>query len=105
MELNDYQLQALKSVAIKQKNVAALAHRSLGIAGEAGELASIVKKIIRDKNGVATEEDIRKITEKLGDTLYYVAVLAEYFDIQLEDVSSKNLTKAENFRKSRNTNQ
>ncbi len=101
MELNTYQLEALKSIAIKQKNISALAHRSLGIAGEAGELANVIKKIIRDKNGVADNDDVCKITEKLGDSLYYIAVLAEYFDIKLEEVGSKNLTKAESFRKSR----
>ncbi len=75
MELNYYQLEALKSVAIKQKNVAALAHRSLGTAGEAGELANVIKKIIRDKNGKANEVDIEKITEKLGDTHHYIEYL------------------------------
>lgn len=101
MKLNEYQAQALLSVAITEKNVAALAHRTLGLAGEAGEVASIVKKIIRDKNGKATAADKRKIAEKLGDTLYYVTVLAEYYDINLEDIANKNLEKSEAFRKSR----
>jgi NTP pyrophosphatase (non-canonical NTP hydrolase) len=101
MELSEYQKRALLSVAITEKNVTALAHRTLGLAGEAGEVASIVKKIIRDKNGKATATDKRKIAEKLGDTLYYVAVLAEYYGIELEDIANKNLDKSETFRKSR----
>jgi NTP pyrophosphatase (non-canonical NTP hydrolase) len=101
MELRDYQLQALDSVAITEKNLAALAHRSLGLVGEAGELANVIKKIIRDKDGKATEEDIRKAAEKLGDTLYYVAVLAEYFDLDLEEVARTNLKKSQAFKRSR----
>ncbi len=89
------------SVALKQKDVVTLAHRSLGLAGEAGELANIVKKIIRDKNGQATNEDIQKISEKLGDTLYYVAVLAAYYDLPLDDIAAKVLSKSEAFRRSR----
>ena len=101
MEMNDFQREALESVAFKHKDITALAHRSLGVAGEAGELANVVKKIIRDKNGQASPEDISKIIEKLGDTLYYIAVLADYYDISLEEVASKILLKSEIFKKSR----
>lgn len=102
MDMNDYQKQALKSVAIKQRDLAALAHRTLGVAGEAGELANIVKKIIRYKDGEATAEDIQKITEKLGDVLYYTATLAKYYDIPLEEIAAKNLIKSQAFKKSHN---
>lgn len=102
MDLNEFQRKALLSVAFDKKDDKALAHRTLGIAGEAGELANIVKKIIRDKNGQATDEDVRAIAEKLGDVLYYAAVLAEYFDLSIEEVATKILQKSEVFRKSRN---
>ncbi len=101
MELNEYQLEALKSVAIKNKDLAALTHRTLGVTGEAGELANVIKKIVRDKSGQPTDDDIQMITEKLGDTLYYLAVLAEYFALDLEEVADKNLRKSEAFRKAR----
>ncbi len=101
MDLSEYQKRAVLSVAIKEKNVAALAHRSLGLTGEAGEVASIVKKIIRDKDGKASAQDLEKITEKLGDTLYYIAVLAEYFDIPMNQAAAKSLEKSETFKASR----
>ena len=96
--MDEYQLKALESVAITEKDLAALAHRSLGLTGEAGELANILKKIVRDKNGQADEVDLAKIKEKLGDTLYYVAVLAEYFDLKLSDVVEGNLEKSRKVR-------
>lgn len=99
--MNDYQQKALASVAIKEKTIAALAHRSLGLTGEAGELANIIKKVVRDKNGVADAADLAKIKEKLGDTLYYVAVLSEYFDIKLSDVAEENIEKSRKFKERR----
>ncbi len=102
MQLNDFQLQALRSVAITDKTVAALAHRSLGLSGEAGVVANNVKKVIRDKQGKLSADDIAQLKEKLGDVLYYVAVLAEYADLNLEDIAQQNITKSTEFRNSRN---
>lgn len=97
MRLDDYQQQAMKSIAISERGVAALAHRSLGLAGEAGEVANIVKKIIRDHGGALTAKDIIKLKEKLGDTLYYLAVFSEYLDLKLSDIANDNLKKSAAF--------
>lgn len=102
MNLDDFQQHALKSIAITQKDVAALAHRSLGLTGEAGILANQLKKVIRDKNGVASDEDLEVIKKRLGDVLYYTAALAEYFDISLSEVASANMQRSSDFAKSRN---
>lgn len=99
--MDAYQLKALESVAIKEKDLAALAHRSLGLSGEAGEVASIVKKLIRDKEGVPHDSDLLKLKEKLGDALYYVAVLSEYFGFSLSDVAEMNIEKSKKFKESR----
>ncbi len=68
MNLQDYQQISLQGLAIKDTSVAALAHRSLGLSGEAGEIANRVKKIIRDNNGQLSDDDREIIREKLGDT-------------------------------------
>lgn len=101
MDLNNYQLQALKSVAITDKSAVALAHRSLGLTGEAGIVANAMKKVIRDKTGKLDDSDITLLKEKLGDVLYYVAVLAEFADLRLEDIAKQNLDKSTAFRNSR----
>lgn len=101
MNLDDYQKDALKSVAITEKNLAALAHRTLGLTGESGQVANMVKKIIRDKDGAASPEDVEAITEKLGDALYYVAVLSEYFGKDLSEVAAANLEKSRLFSQKR----
>lgn len=102
MNLNDYQSQALKSVAITDKTVSALAHRTLGLSGEAGIVANNVKKVIRDKQGKLSDEDIAQLKEKLGDVLYYVAVLADYADLSLESVAEHNISKSQAFLEKRN---
>lgn len=101
MNIDDFQTHALKSVAITDKNVAALAHRTLGLNGEAGILSNQIKKIIRDKNGNASDEDLEVIKKRLGDVLYYTAVLAEYFNLTLSEVAEQNVAQSTKFRKDR----
>ena len=101
MDLNDFQKQALKSVAITQKGVPALAHRMLGLSGEAGILANQIKKMIRDKNGQPDASDLEVAKKRLGDALYYIAVLAEYFDLTLLEVATQNLEQSAEFAKNR----
>ena len=70
----------------------------LGLAGESGETADKVKKIIRDKNGAISEEDKGEIVKELGDVLWYVATIARYLDVPFSEVAEKNLQKAESRR-------
>lgn len=104
MQLNDYQKEALKTVAITEHSVAALAHRSLGLAGEAGTLANAVKKVIRDRDGQTNEADTNLAREKLGDVLYYTAVLAEYYGLSLEEIAQANMEKSAEFLRTRDKN-
>ncbi len=101
MDIDDFQKHALKSVAITDKNIAALAHRTLGLNGEAGILSNQIKKIIRDKDGKADEQDLEVVRKRLGDVLYYTAVLAEYFDISLSDIAKSNMNQSTQFKEDR----
>jgi NTP pyrophosphatase (non-canonical NTP hydrolase) len=101
MNLDEYQQISLKGLAIKDKSVAALAHRSLGLSGEAGTLANHIKKTIRDNNGVLSEADRRVVKEKLGDSLYYLVALADFADISLEEIMQANADKTQKFIKSK----
>ena len=66
---------------------------TLGLAGEAGEVAEKVKKIIRDnKNIVDEREDIAK---ELGDVLWYVAAVARDIGFKLEAIAEMNIEKLE----------
>lgn len=65
----------------------------LGLVGEAGEVAEKIKKIIRDDEGVVSEEKKEEIKKELGDVLWYLSQLSSEFGLKLEDVASGNLKK------------
>ena len=66
---------------------------TLGLVGEAGEVAEKVKKVIRDKNGIFDDESSKAIKKELGDVLWYLSNLCIEFNFCLEDVALQNLEK------------
>ncbi len=101
MNIDDFQQHALKSIAITQKGPVALAHRTLGLTGEAGIVANQLKKVIRDKGGVPDEADTEAVKKRLGDVLYYTAALADYFGLSLSEVARQNMEQSTTFGQSR----
>lgn len=92
MNLNDYQQAALRTAAPKDKKDE-IFHLVLGLVGEAGEIAEKAKKIVRDNNSDFSALDTEDLIKELGDVLWYVTVLADHFDITLEEVAEKNIAK------------
>ena len=93
MNLNDYQAQALTTAASTGDEFKDLLHWVLGINGEAGEVAEKLKKIIRDKDSVISEEDRQELSKEVGDVLWYLAVFANQLGVPLEDIAQANLEK------------
>lgn len=92
MNLNEYQALALRTARSKDKKDE-LFHLLLGLCGEAGEIAEKSKKIIRDHDSDFSKFDTDDLTKELGDVLWHVAVLADYFDIKLDTVGAVNIEK------------
>jgi NTP pyrophosphatase (non-canonical NTP hydrolase) len=63
-----------------------LLNAALGVAGEAGELADLVKKDVF--HGVPADPD--KVLKELGDVLYYITRVADAFGFTLEQVAQTN---------------
>jgi NTP pyrophosphatase (non-canonical NTP hydrolase) len=96
MNINTYQQEAAKTAIYSNKII----YPTLGLAGEAGEIANKVKKILRDNSG-ELEEDVRQnLISELGDVLWYVAALATDLKTELSEVANKNIEKL-NSRKNR----
>ncbi|MDG1949851.1 MAG: nucleoside triphosphate pyrophosphohydrolase family protein [bacterium] len=65
----------------------------LGLTGEAGEIANTVKKIMRDDDGVITDEKRAEVKKELGDVLWYVACTATEMGLNLDEIAQANLDK------------
>jgi NTP pyrophosphatase (non-canonical NTP hydrolase) len=102
--MNEYQVQASRYDLFKTTgnyNTVAFVEKILGLVGEAGETADKIKKILRDKDGIISESDKIEVAKELGDVLWYVASIARYLEIPLEQVAEMNLEKLES-RRNRN---
>jgi len=91
--MNTYQNKAQETAIYPRENNMDLIYTVLGLAGEAGELANKVKKIIRDDKGILSKEIKDALRAELGDVLWYIAGIAESLDISLDEVAFKNLVK------------
>lgn len=86
---DDYQ-EAAHGTAVYPQD-AGISYPALGLAGEAGEVANQVKKIIRDDGGTPTSERKAKIAKEMGDGLWYFAEVATKLGLRLSDIARANL--------------
>jgi len=97
MNINEYQKEAKTTALYKDK----LVYPTLGLTGEAGEIANKVKKILRDSEGKLSNPVREDLIKELGDVLWYVAAIATDLDVDLADVATANINKLKD-RMSRN---
>jgi NTP pyrophosphatase (non-canonical NTP hydrolase) len=80
-----------KTTAIYPKEIG-LAYVALGLTGEAGELANKIKKIFRDN--LEIDNELReKLSNEIGDCLWYISALCTELNLSLTDVANQNLEK------------
>jgi NTP pyrophosphatase (non-canonical NTP hydrolase) len=60
----------------------------LGIAGEAGDVASCIKKTFAHDN-----DQRAGIKENIGDTLWYAAMICNFFGWEMQAILNENLEK------------
>lgn len=86
MELDEYQRRARKTVRSKDIEVF-----TLGLFGEAGSVASSIKKLKRDNPAASIVK--AEIAIELGDVLWYLAEIASFYDLKLSEIAEANLDK------------
>lgn len=88
MTFEEYQKGALRTAGdvceANKENM--LMNGVLGAAGEAGELADLMKKQLFQGHPYDREHYIKEC----GDVLYYLALIAESMDLTLEDIAIAN---------------
>jgi NTP pyrophosphatase (non-canonical NTP hydrolase) len=92
MDFNYYQNRA-RETAIYPNMGSEFTYPALGLVGEAGEIANKLKKVIRDKSGVLSEEVRESVSDELGDVLWYVAQLATEMGTDLDTIAQRNIDK------------
>lgn len=70
-----------------------LVYPALKLAGEAGEFAEKVGKIIRDEAGVISPASKTALLKELGDVLWYISAASRELGSDLEEVARMNLAK------------
>jgi len=80
---------------ILTKDQERLVENTLGLVGEAGEVAEKIKKLIRDNNKYANEE----IMKELGDVVFYATALANIYGRGLQEILELNVQKLDDRQK------
>lgn len=94
MDFNEYQQHASKTADFSavDKQFRPL-YITLGVTGEAGELAEKVKKQFRDDKGMLTDERKELIAKEIGDVLWYLSQLAQEIGVPFERIAAMNIEK------------
>lgn len=90
MDIKEYQTIVAKT-AVYPKEIGKL-YCTLGLCGEAGEVAEKIKKFHRDSL-IATPEWKAGLSKELGDVLWYITALATEYEFTLEDIMLENYNK------------
>lgn len=86
MQLNQYQELSARTANTHDNE---LANYGLGVTGEAGEVADIIKKTIFHGHDLDTDE----LRKELGDVLWYVSQIARVAGLTLEEIAGANIDK------------
>ena len=92
MNFEEYQSAACKT-ALYPRRLNNLEYPTLGLTGEAGEVANVVKKIQRDHGGVINDEIKAKLKDELGDVLWYISACADELGMTLDEIAEYNVQK------------
>ena len=90
MNLKEYQEICKKSAKKFDVDEMEIMTWGLGIAGEAGDVASCIKKTFAHGND--TKDGIK---ENIGDTLWYAAMICNFFNWNMDEVLRENVSKLE----------
>jgi NTP pyrophosphatase (non-canonical NTP hydrolase) len=92
MTMNEYQ-ELSGRTALYPGRGSNFVYPTLGLCGEAGEVAEKVKKLMRDADAKPTDEFRENVKKELGDVLWYLAQMCHELGFTLDDVAQANIEK------------
>jgi NTP pyrophosphatase (non-canonical NTP hydrolase) len=91
MKVNEYQVAAMRTASsLESKDL--ILNGVLGLCGETGEVSDHIKKHMYQGH----ELDKQKLISELGDVCWYIAILAQGLEVDLETVLKRNIEKLQN---------
>ena len=89
MDFLTYQQQAMRTLKPYEHKNDMIANIGLGLAGESGEVADILKKHLLKTKEISVEH----LKEELGDVLWYLAEACQCFGFTLDEIAELNIQK------------
>jgi NTP pyrophosphatase (non-canonical NTP hydrolase) len=89
LTLNEYQELAGRTAGAGRKGERRQIIAALGMAGEAGEFANMIKKMTAHGHPTPKED----LADELGDVLWYLAEAATACDLTLNEIAEMNVEK------------
>ncbi len=92
MTFEEYQKESRRTALYPNKDNNFI-YPTLGLSGEAGEVAEKIKKVLRDKDGMMDDATREEIKKELGDVLWYVSQIATELGLSLDNIANTNIKK------------
>lgn len=89
MDMDTYQRLAMRTRAEYRDQHDQLVNAALGLSGESGEFADLIKKMLHHGHGL----DADKAEKELGDILWYVAEACDAMEINMSAIANRNIDK------------
>ena len=91
MYIMDYQEKAQRTVDGTLSAKENICNLVFGLNGEAGEVTELIKKYLYHGHSLG----IQKLTEELGDVMWYLTNIATFFNIPMTYILDENIKKLE----------
>jgi len=89
MNLELYKEKCLRTWDLSKSKQDRICNAVMGLAGEAGEVAELIKKKLFHNSKVSSS----KLVKELGDLQFYIAMTAYEFDINMNVILHQNIEK------------
>jgi len=89
MCIKKYQKETMRTLKLSEDVKYTLFELLLGLSGEVGELVNLVKKKELHNHDIMDS----KISEEIGDCMWYIANICNYYNLDLSEVLHNNIEK------------
>ena len=89
MEIKEFQKNSIRTLNMDLTKEQLLSNMVMGIAGESGEVADVIKKHLYQGHDL----DVAHLKEEIGDVMFYIVNLANVLELDMEEVLEDNINK------------